>query len=180
MEREPKSHEQLGPSPETLAEATERLKPHESSPEANQENQVGKVEAARQQIERQAETAPPLVEAEVKPRPAHPTKFDKQRAYTETMASLRLHLKPAGRRFSKFVHTPVVEKTSEVLEKTVMRPSVTLGATLTALIIGGFVYITAKFYGGFTLSGSEFLFALIIGGLIGAVIELLTKPFRHK
>ena len=66
-----------------------------------------------------------------------------------------------------------------MLEKTVMRPSVTLGATWTALIVGVVFYWTARHY-GFRLSGSEMILALIVGGLLGAGLEWLGFLLRRK
>lgn len=99
--------------------------------------------------------------------------------YSDTMASLQRRLSPRARTFSKVIHAPVVEKTSAALEKTVMRPSVTLGATWTALIVGTIFYAAAKYY-GFPLSGSEMILALIVGGLLGAGIEWFGHMVRHR
>lgn len=141
-------------------------------------NQTEKAEQAREALEKAAE---PLAKAaEEAPREvAPPTRLDRLVAYRHTLKSLQGHLKPVSKSFSKFIHTPAVEKTSEVLEKTVMRPSVTLGASLTALVVGGVFYFTARSY-GFRLSGSEFLVSLLVGGILGALLEGLVKLFRKS
>jgi hypothetical protein len=95
------------------------------------------------------------------------------------MRSVQQHLSPASRNFSKFIHTPAVEKTSEALEQTVARPSVTLGATWTALIVGGLAYFVARHY-GFHLSGSELLFSFIVGAIIGIVGEGVFRVFKRR
>lgn len=99
--------------------------------------------------------------------------------YRDTLTSLQRRLSPRSRTFSKVIHAPAVEKTSEALEKTVLRPSVTLGATWTALLVGLIFYFTAKHY-GFRLSGSEMFVALIVGGLIGGGVEYAGHFLRRK
>lgn len=90
--------------------------------------------------------------------------------YNETLTSLQNRMTPASKTFSKFIHSPAVEKTSEILEDTVMRPSVVMGTTWTALTVGVVFYATARVY-GFKLSGSEMLLALLGGAVLGLVME---------
>lgn len=144
------------------------------------EDQEPNIEKARAKIEQHPEVKAKPSELDIKPRAAyHPTKLDKEAAYNDTMRSLRRRLKPASRAFSQVIHAPVIEKASEVAAATVFRPSVTLGATLTALIIGGSAYLTARTY-GFILSGSEFILSLLAGGIIGLAVEMLGKLIRRR
>ncbi len=99
--------------------------------------------------------------------------------YTETLASIQHRLTPMSRSFSKVIHAPAIEKTSEALEKTVARPSVTAGATWTALIIGSIFYFTARRY-GYTLSGSEIELSFVIGAVFGLFIEWLWRTFIRR
>lgn len=101
--------------------------------------------------------------------------------YLHTMETLQRQLPAASRAFSRVIHQPVVERASEIMERTVMRPSVTAGATTAAIIMGGVFYVAARTY-GFKLSGSEILFALLIGGLTGYALEAagrFTPRKRH-
>lgn len=175
--------EQLS-SPEVSAElelaAAERLRELEASGERAGENQSEKLEKIREQLEKQPEAHKPKGEKESAPTPVA-NRLDKLVAYGQTLKSLQSHFKPAQRAFSKLIHAPVVDRASEVIAKTVMRPSVTLGASLTALIVGAFFYISAKRY-GFALSGSEFIISLLVGSVIGITIELLShfiKGFKR-
>ncbi len=178
MEREPNSPEQINlPKPE-LEKRPERA----TSPEISQESEAKRqrqVEQARQTIERQQETADTGERAPVAKAKAILTNIDYDRAYKDTMQSLQRHLKPASRTFSRVIHNPAIERVSEVAGQTVARPSVMLGATTTALIVGSLTYATAKRY-GFTLSGSELILSLLAGGVIGAIIEGLTKLFKRR
>jgi hypothetical protein len=155
---------------EQLSNKTER--------ESTESTQARQAEAAREAIT-QVEPASRRNEKETTAPAHHPTRLDKQAAYDDTMRSMRRRLKPASRAFSKVIHAPIVEKTSEVAAKTVFRPSVTLGATFTALILTASLYATARYY-GFAISGSEFIFSLILGGIAGFVLELIGRMFKHK
>lgn len=169
-------------SPEQSAElaeaAGEALKRIEHSAEVVGENAAEKLEAARETIEKQAEAPVAMAEKET-PKGHHPTRLDKKASYWQTVHAMQRRLSPASRKFSKFIHNPSVEEASEIVGKTILRPSVALGATTTALIVGAFFYLTARNY-GFLLSGSEFTLSLLVGGILGAIIELTTKTIRAK
>ncbi len=164
---------------EALKDAEQLKAPerHETSTEHSQEKQHEQLETARHKLEQAPEPAAKASEHDHRPS-HHPTTLDKEAAYHDTLRSLQRHLSPASRRFSKVIHSPAVEKTSEVVGATVARPSVTLGATTTALIVGGFLYFTARAY-GFALSGSELLLSLIIGGILGLLVEGVAKLFKR-
>ncbi|HSX14348.1 MAG TPA: hypothetical protein VLE72_00340 [Candidatus Saccharimonadales bacterium] len=177
MEQEPKSPEQGEFSTPEL-----EAKPESTSPEHYTESEADrgrKVEAARQSLERETKSVDTLKPKEAEPAKKEPTGLDRKAAYADTMATLQRHLPTFSRGFSKVIHNPVIDKTSEVVGSTVLRPSITLGATSTALLVGGFTYFLAKHY-GYSLSGSAMLLSLVIGGLIGLLIEGLSKLFRRK
>lgn len=99
--------------------------------------------------------------------------------YTQTLASVQRRLKPVSRGFSHVIHAPIVEKTSDVLESTVARPSVLLGTTWTALIVGSIFYLAARHY-GYALSGSELLFSFLVGGVLGLVVEGVWRALKRR
>jgi uncharacterized integral membrane protein len=99
--------------------------------------------------------------------------------YNETLTSLQNRMSPASKAFSKLIHNPAVERTSAILESTIMRPSVVMGTTWTALIVGVIFYVTARVY-GFKLSGSEMLLALLGGAVLGLVLEGIWMFFTRK
>ena len=167
-ELEAMAKEQLKTAPENAAEHAEK------SAEAARE--------AREVIKNQTEQPEPaaVAEQEAPPPPATFTaRLDHMLNYTQTMASVQRKLSPASRSFSKVIHAPAIEKTSEVLESTVMRPSIVAGATWTAFITGLTFYMVARAY-GFTLSGTEMLAALIGGGLLGILIEGVLRTIRRR
>ncbi len=174
MEREPRTPESgfTNPELETREAAKTPERTAETSAEKNQE-----IEAARQKIEHQPQAE--RHEAHEKHKEPNHHRLSHKAAYKETMASIQRHLPTASRAFSKVIHNPVVDKTSEVVGATVLRPSVTLGATSTALIVGGVTYLVAKHY-GYHLTGSVVLLSLLVGGLLGIVIEGISKLFTRK
>jgi len=166
---------------ELEALGNERLKElSETAVEHAPEDSVDRAEQAREQISRNEQAPEPVPAADKEAgKSIITTTLDYVLNYKQTLTSLQQRLRPASRSFSKVIHAPAVERSSEVLEKTVMRPSVTLGATWTALIVGGIFYETARHY-GYHLSGFEMIAALIVGGILGVLIEMILRTVRHK
>ena len=184
-ETQPQPSERLHDNQADLGElAKQRLEHlrHQGKHETS-EAAANRAEAAREVIEqadkpkeapKPSETAPEPSEA-----PNRPSFIPPALNYQHTLASMQQHLKPAARTFSRIIHQPVVEATSEVLAKTVVRPSVINGALWTAVLVGGAFYVTARMY-GFVLSGSEMLFALLGGGIIGVLGEIIWRAFKRS
>jgi membrane-bound ClpP family serine protease len=177
-ERLPQSHESMKQSHGELEKvAAERLKNLEHQGEKSPDKR-SEIKSARERI-KHTEVQAPQHEAAPKNEPVDERPLlTKELSYKHTMISLQHRLKPAARRFSKVIHSPAVEATSEVIGKTILRPSVSLGATSCALLVAGSLYLFARYY-GFTLRGSEIWIALIVGGFIGLLIEALYKTVRR-
>lgn len=159
---------------EILAEASEV----ERDPADHAEKRA---EKARETIEHQDLEPEPTNTSEDESRPAsriHQV-LNHRLNYVQTLASVQRKLGPLSRGFSQVIHTPVVEQTSEALENTVARPSVLLGTTWTALIVGSIFYLTARHY-GYTLSGSELLFSFVVGALLGLILEGVWNAFKRR
>lgn len=156
--------------------AAERLREISRSGE-HQPAQHEALAAAREQVQR-VEPAPAPAETAKVAEPATFHILTKVENYRQTMVSLRHRMKPAARSFSKLVHAPMVEATSEVVGKTVLRPSISLGATTTAVLLTGFMYFYARYY-GFELRGSEIWLTLIVGAVIGLLGEAVYKAARR-
>lgn len=177
-ERAPERSTSSESTAELAAIARERLDQLRDNPDRHEADQQHKLEQARRAIDRHNEQPQPTREREhgMTHMAPHRNPFIN---YMHTMASMRRRLSPASRRFSDVIHHPVVEQVSEAMEKTVMRPSVALGATSTALLVASILYFMARKY-GFGLSGSEVIVAIVLGGIFGAVTELLFYPFKRK
>lgn len=184
VEHQPKAPQ--GPEKGHQAELEAMAKDHLeqlAKPEAGSAEHADKeqrVEAARDIINKPdvPEQPAPVQEQETPPAPTFAAKIDHVLNYSQTMASLQRKLNPASRTFSKVIHVPAIEKTSEALEKTVMRPSVVAGATWSAFLTGLIFYITARVY-GFQLTGSEMLVALLAGAVLGILLEGLARLIRR-
>jgi hypothetical protein len=152
-----------------------------NQPELGTENSHERANRAREVINQpppqESAPEPPVTEI-ASARPTLPF-LNHKLNYVQTLASVQRRLKPASRSFSKVIHAPIVEKASEALEKTVARPSVTFGATWTALLVGGIFYFTARRY-GFELSGSEVTLSFIVGAVVGLAIEAAWRTFHHR
>jgi hypothetical protein len=180
VEQQPKSHET---NEQTKAElealGKERmLELGVTTPEASPEHQEKRAEAAREVINQQELPPEPTPVAETAPTgPTFTAHLDALVNYTQTMRSLQKHLSPIGRSFSQVIHNDAVEKTSEALEATVMRPSVITGALWSAAIVGLAFYLVARHF-GYALSGSEMLVSLVAGGVIGGLLEAASRAAR--
>jgi hypothetical protein len=158
----------------------EKLAELRETNERDPQDAAERAERAREVINRNEDLPEPDDAGEqTAPPPAPRPHFNPRLNYEHTLASLQRSLSPVSRNFSKFIHTPAVEKTSEVLEKTVARPSVTAGATGTAFIIGAIFYLTARHF-GYALSGSEMLFSFVIGAIIGLILEAVWRGLKPR
>ena len=182
-EHQPTSHSPERRHNELEGQARERLETLRSQAES---------EAETDHPERRAEAAREAIRHHTQPEQAAPTTERSHGAvhtvrhhlnqhvnFAGTMKTLQRQLTPVSRAFSRVIHTEVVERTSEQLEKTVARPSVMFGATWTALVVGAAFYFTARTY-GYALSGSELLLAFIVGGVLGIIGEGLLRHARRN
>lgn len=108
------------------------------------------------------------------------TSKQKDKAYRETLRQAQSHMSPPRRTFSKVIHIPVVEKTSDAVGSTLARPNAILMGGLTSLLVVGGVYLIAKYY-GYSLSGSETIIAFGLGWVLGLIIDYAQLLLRgHK
>lgn len=157
--------------------AAEKLE--ERAERAVKQQHEGIDEAHRKALE-QAE-ASQTTETEKPPAPETPrqiTKDDRADSYRKTMKKMQSELSPASRTFSKVIHNPAVEKTSEVIGSTVARPNLIIAGALGA-IASVIVYFIARRY-GYVLSGSETIILFICGWVVGAIVEYARIGFLNK
>jgi len=170
-----KSLEQAGEAQhEALKEQIERS--NERGPETS-------VESARAEALEQATRSEKEVHAETKPS-AHEqkrfiTKKDKEQSFQTTMKEVRSQMSPAARGFSKVIHNPAVEKTSEVIGNTVARPNAILTGSLFAFLFTASFYLVARF-NGYPLSGTEAIASFIVGWCVGLIIDYVRLLFTGK
>ena len=100
------------------------------------------------------------------------SKKERKAAFNKTMAEVRSEMSPASRTFSKIIHNPAIEKTSEVVGSTIARPNAILSGSVMAFVLTAGVYLVAKHF-GYVLSGTETIAAFILGWTIGIIYDYI-------
>lgn len=107
------------------------------------------------------------------------SKAHKKLAYKQTMQHVQSEMSPLGRTFSKVIHSPVVETTSDAVGKTIARPNAILAGSFTAFVVTLALYGLAQ-YMGFPLSGFEMIGAFIVGWAAGILFDFLRAMITGK
>jgi len=107
------------------------------------------------------------------------SKKERSASYKHHMKQLQTELNPTQRTFSKVIHNPIVEKTSDVVGSTIARPNAILSGAMVAFFLVLGVYVVSKFY-GYTLSGFESIGAFIVGWIIGLLYDFLRVMITGK
>lgn len=107
------------------------------------------------------------------------SKKERDASYKLHMKQVQTELKPTQRAFSKFIHNPVIEKTSEVVGSTIARPNAILAGSVVAFILVLAVYLISKYY-GYTLSGFETIGAFIVGWILGMLYDFFRVVVAGK
>lgn len=152
--------------------------------ERGQEQKPDNVESARKEALEQATAAE--VESRKETQRDTPerkrtsiTKKEKEQSFNETMREVRSQMSPTSRAFSKVIHQPAIEKTSEVLGNTIARPNALLSGALFAFLFTAAFYLIARF-NGYPLSGSEAIASFIVGWCVGLILDYLRLLFVGK
>ncbi len=169
-------------------EALKQSVEHQASAEVHKQSSAERqhsVEVAREQLKVAERESQPTDREHRSEQPAERgepkvvSRRERDAVFQSTMQQVRHQLTPAQRTFSRLVHAKPVEATSELLEETVFRTSFLWGGVIGGLIFGGALYLVARVQ-GFELSGSEFIIGLVLGGLIGFLIEKIWRRKREK
>lgn len=107
------------------------------------------------------------------------SKKERDASYKHHMKQLQAELTPAQRTFSKFIHNPVVEKTSDAVGSTIARPNAVLAGAMVAFFLVLGVYVVSKYY-GYTLSGFETIGAFIVGWILGILYDFFRVMITGK
>ncbi len=172
------------PSSEASKEHSEKLK-SKLEKEASSAEKPGtkELKEARKTIESEAlsgkESLPGTGETEDSQQTI--TKAEKTRTYKMTMNRMQSQLSRPSRAFSKFLHNPLVEKSSAVVGTTVARPSGILGAGVAGFLGISLVLFFAR-RNGFEITNSYTLVVLLfVGGwALGIAIEILLRFIRKS
>ena len=116
-------------------------------------------------------------EPETKQDDHHPVLVSKQlkdMAYTRTMIRVRKQLTLPSKLFSKAVHSPILDRSSEFVGKTVARPSAMFGGALTAFIGASILLWAVKHY-GYEYNYLVALLLFVVGAILGVIIEAVLR-----
>ncbi|MFZ1250406.1 MAG: hypothetical protein WAR37_03105 [Candidatus Microsaccharimonas sp.] len=142
-----------------------------------------RVEALKQAISVEAGSAEKKTKARTgspaKRRHGVVSKKERNTSYKRHVKQLQSELKPSQRAFSKVIHNPVIEKTSEAVGNTVARPNAILAGAMVAFFLVLAVYLVAKFY-GYPLSGFETIGAFIVGWVLGILYDFFKVMITGK
>lgn len=161
-----------------LAETLEKAAEQESRGAENLET-AARTEALELAKTNEKEQLQPTTERMETKRASKPTKLELKTNLDRTMTHIRKDMSPASRTFSKVIHNPIVEKTSDVVGNTVARPNLILAGALGTLILCSIVYLTARKY-GYVLSGFEAIGTFLLGWGIGAIIEFARVGLKNN
>jgi len=103
----------------------------------------------------------------------------REKTYKHTLATIQRDMHPTARMFSRAIHSPLVERTSDIVGNTVARPDAILSGAIFAFVAVTLLYLIAKFI-GFSLSGSETITAFAAGWLVGILYDLIKTVFKNK
>jgi hypothetical protein len=102
----------------------------------------------------------------------------KKQAYNRTLNRVQSHLSKPERSFSKAIHSPVVDSSSNLLGKTIVRPSGVLGGGLAALVGSSYLLYSASHY-GHEYNYTVFFLFFATGFFVGILVEALSKLLRR-
>lgn len=107
----------------------------------------------------------------------HSAASEREAGFEQTMEHVRKEIPRSTRPFSRFIHSPAIERISDILASTIFRPTAILAGGVTAFVGVLGLYFYAK-YAGFTLQGSETIVAFTIGWLVGILIDFFNNMIR--
>ena len=172
-------------SPEQYEAAGEKLKERAESGVENGEKAVerARVEALESAISVEKagaeKTHGPKEGPVVARRRGGISKKEKKASFNKHMAHVQSELPAPQRAFSKLIHSPAVEKTSEVVGGTIARPNAILSGAVVAFVLVLGVYLVAKHF-GYVLSGFETIGAFIVGWIIGVLYDYIRALVTGK
>ncbi len=171
------SHEQhIDISKEVEASLRELEARHEASRDTDHESESDTFKHEAESIARPSEEIlqenEKLHEDTEAPRHSHANHAAlKQDVYRKTLQQTQSQLDPMQRRFSSFLHHPIVESTSEIAAKTVARPTGIAWGAISAAF-GTILSLFFAYRYGFSYNYLLFLLLFAGGYIIGTALEL--------
>jgi len=175
-EQQPQGPENNVEAPKVSDEQYESLEKKAEAKAENIESGEKKAEQARATALETAISVEKGSAEKAKPKDSAPrrrggiSKKEKNASYKKHMAHVQAELPAPERAFSKLIHAPLIEKTSEFVGSTIARPNAILSGAIVAFFLVLAVYLIAKNL-GYVLSGFETIGAFIIGWIIGILYD---------
>jgi hypothetical protein len=94
------------------------------------------------------------------------------KSYKRTIKQAQNSLNPTEKVFSKIIHNDVIDRASDIIGNTILKPNPILFGSFSAFIITLLTYLIAKSL-GYQLSGFESIFAFAAGWIIGILFDYL-------
>ena len=157
---------------ERIAEQLERRSPESRAEKNAHEISQEALEHAASKHEKESSHQERSIDDLETKRKSPATKRQQAEAFNRVMDEAQSHMSPASRTFSKIIHNPVIEKTSEAVGKTIARPNAILSGSVGAFVIVLGVFLIARHY-GYPLSGAETIVAFAAGWVVGIVYDFL-------
>lgn len=167
---------------EVLNSTGERLEKVSSDQEKAGELSPRDTEALKERARKEALESSTSVESggaeKTKAKEARPSqhrtisKKQENESFKKQMKDVQQQLPTTSRVFSKFVHNKFVEKTSEIVGSTIVRPNAVLAGAFFAFVLTLAIYVVSKNV-GYKLSGFESIGAFVVGWTIGIIYDYL-------
>lgn len=149
--------------------------PHERDTSSAKEARASAFDiAARNTTEKHSSDTP---QSPAQKRRGAPSKMQREKAFKSTIKEVQSHMSPAEKATSRIIHAKSIEKTSDALGSTILRPNAMLAGSVSAFIFVTAFYFIAKNY-GYQLSGFETIGAFIIGWVFGILYDYLRVLIR--
>lgn len=103
----------------------------------------------------------------------------RQSAFDRTMDQVYTYTNPVHRQASRYFHLHINERAFDILGSTLARPLPLIIGSITAITVVTALYIPAKQL-GYSLAGSEPLFAFGLGWLAGMIVDYMRLLIRGK
>lgn len=139
------------------------------------------IEHVKRQVEQHAVSGQERshTESEQRQHPVLVYKQHKDMAFSRAMTRARKRLSASSRVFSKVIHAPIIDKSSEVVGKTIARPSGMLGGAFIAFAgTSALLWITNHY--GYEYNYLVVLMLFAIGLVAGLAFEGLLKLIRRR
>jgi hypothetical protein len=177
-------HKETLSSQEAHSESLHNKRERELTKAEKEHGSTEQIEAIRLKVEKQAplQTQEQSHKENEQPKHHHPVLVNKQlkdMAFSRSMTRTRKKLSAPSRAFSKVVHAPIIDKSSELVGKTVARPSSMLAGAFLAFVGTSILLWVTRYY-GYTYNYLLVILLFVGGAIAGIAGEGLWRIIRKR